>query len=464
MGIFRVLSNTPYSLPLTRDEFAAALRKGHGRALQQVARCGALGFDDLIVNACLHDKRFDPQCESDRTSWMIEIMDAADLGAVVCRKLVESLSAGVESFWDTNRLCGFAAVLARRGQGAARSALYGAFRKNDDSADLIAAEEIIELDGADGLLFVSERIGQWMLADAEVVVGDAPLLWYNERNGEGAAERVLASAAMNNDRIAEYLSRVRAGRGRSFDSADRGRRDRYIKPDILRFGRRRESRANKMYAMSPDEVIRFIEAGAPGFGKYALSGWGRRASEDALRQVADRMFRETNPNRLARFLGIFQSRPLPEFDSRLLRFTDHTDHDVRWVTMFVLAHHQHPDVRALALDRVRAGRHTEHELSLFRKNFEPGDWSLIRKYLRWPADENYVHRIVGDLLGVFEPSRGDESREPLLLVYEHSPCTNCRSQAVTALLDAKQAPGWLLEECRDDTDQRIRDAVAEETS
>ena len=461
MSIYFVSSDRPFSLPLGRDDLETALRKGHGRALLHVRHHGATGIDDLIVDACLHDKTFDPQCEGDRTRWMIEIMDAASLEDVVCEKIVDSIRVGGENFWDTNHLCRIAVIFARRGHSAARSALYAALHKNEDSADLIAAEEIIELDGAEGLLFVSERIGEWLAGDLEMAVGDAPLLWYDEHKGRGSAERVLMLAAKQNDRIAAYLKHICSQRDGTCDSVDQGRRRDHSKPDILRFGARGRSSFEPVYGMSPDELIHFVEAGTPGFAKYALSGWGRRATEDALRQVVDRMFRESNPDRLARFLGIFQRRSLPEFDSRLLRFAEHPDHDVRWVTISVLANHQHPDVRALAQDRVRAGCHNDGELRLFCKNFEQGDWSLIRSSLRWPADENELHRMLDDLLEVFENEPGEESREALLLVYEHSPCSRCRGVAVKALCKRKRAPDWLLEECRFDADEEIRSSVTD---
>ena len=451
---------SPFQLPLTREEFRLALRTGQGRALMHVTRHGASDVGDLIVDACLHDKTFDPQCEGNRTPWMIEIMDAASLEDAVCKTLVETLSADTsgESFWDTNHLCRLAMTFAHRGHSAARSALYHALRKNDDSADLIAAEEIIELDGADGLLFVSERIGEWLAADSRLAVGDSPLLWYDEHHGDGSAKRVLTSACKRNDRIAAYLTHIQSKHDDTCGGAGPSKGSRYVKPDILRFGVRGPSRLQKVNSMSSDELIRLIEAGAPGFGKYALSGWGRRATEDALRVVADRMFRESNPDRLARFLGVFQGRPLPDFDPRLLRFAEHPDHDVRWVTIFVLAQHQHSDVRTLALDRVKAGRHNERELKLFCRNLKRGDWSLIWDSLRWPDDENELHWMLDDLLEVFEDGPAEESHEALLLVYEHSPCTNCRGRAVKALRKRKRVPDWLSEECSFDADEEIRNS------
>jgi hypothetical protein len=152
---------------------------------------------------------------------------------------------------------------------------------------------------------------------------------------------------------------------------------------------------------------------------------------------------------------------MPDFDPRLLQFAEHQDRDVRWVATFVLAHHRHPDVRNLALDRVKAGRHNERELTLFRNNYELGDWQLIWESLCWPDLESELHWVLSDLSDVFEANPCEESHEPQLVVYEHSPCTNCRRRAVKALLDTGRAPGWLVDECRFDANREIRKVVAD---
>jgi hypothetical protein len=129
------------------------------------------------------------------------------------------------------------------------------------------------------------------------------------------------------------------------------------------------------------------------------------------------------------------------------------------VTTFVLANHRHPEVRALAIDCVRAGRHNKRELLLFRNNYQPGDWTVIREGLRWPSDKNEVHWTLSDLLEVFEANEVEEALEPLTLIYEHSPCTNCRRRALKSLHRMGRAPDWLLEECCFDADDGIRDIV-----
>ena len=70
---------------------------------------------------------------------------------------------------------------------------------------------------------------------------------------------------------------------------------------------------------------------------------------------------------------------------------------------------------------------------------------------------NDLHELLMDLLSVFECNGSPESRDPLILVYEHSPCALCRNNSAEALLKCEQVPDWVLEECRFDVDEDTRD-------
>src|SRR5262245_11468540 len=61
--------SAPCQLPLTRLLFASALQKGQGRALLHLRSTGLGDLEDLIIDVCLHDRAYDPQCEGNRTSW-----------------------------------------------------------------------------------------------------------------------------------------------------------------------------------------------------------------------------------------------------------------------------------------------------------------------------------------------------------------------------------------------------------
>jgi hypothetical protein len=67
----------PYRLPLSREQFALALRHGLGRAHLHIERYGIGDCGDLLLAACLETQAYDRQIESDRIRWTFPLLDVA---------------------------------------------------------------------------------------------------------------------------------------------------------------------------------------------------------------------------------------------------------------------------------------------------------------------------------------------------------------------------------------------------
>ena len=59
---------------LDKIEFAAALRKGQGRAMLHVLHYGLEDVEGLILEACLHNQVYDQQLESIRGDWLFSMI------------------------------------------------------------------------------------------------------------------------------------------------------------------------------------------------------------------------------------------------------------------------------------------------------------------------------------------------------------------------------------------------------
>ena len=70
------ITPAPFRLPLNDAQFRRALQAGHGRALMHVVRHGVGQSLEAVVDACIHNRAYDAQCEGDRARWMLEIIDA----------------------------------------------------------------------------------------------------------------------------------------------------------------------------------------------------------------------------------------------------------------------------------------------------------------------------------------------------------------------------------------------------
>jgi hypothetical protein len=97
---------------------------------------------------------------------------------------------------------------------------------------------------------------------------------------------------------------------------------------------------------------------------------------------------------------------------------------------------------------------------LFVNNFTPGDERRILEAIELPGDADELHWLLYDLLDVIEKNATAAWYRLAVTAYALTPCARCRLRAARALVEQQAAPGWLLEECRDDADQDCRELAA----
>ena len=421
----------PPTFPLTRDQFAEALAKGLGRAHLHLQRHGGAGLEDLVLDACLHERAYDPQCEEDRGHWLAALTSAAGLEGAILPALVESLRGlGDVGEWDRFHRCSVAAQFAARSHNAAREALYAAFRESIERDDPVGASDIIALDGAEGLIAVADALGQRLRTNPELEVGEWRLAWFDKKAGPGNGRAILERAASGNPAIRRYLEHV--------ELATREERPPRPMPSLA-------------------EIVAAIDDPCTSFRSHKLRRWSRRASENDLEVIANRLRAGSEPTALQKCLMCFERRPYAPLLSRFLELAGHANVDVRRAAVAALSQITHGEVRALALRRVEAVRITDGELRLFATNYSPGDeLRFLRPMVVLPPAADDRHRVGLDILSVFEQNPAAVARPCMLWLYTLTPCSMCRNDAVRILLAQGRAPAWLIEEAQFDVDNGTR--------
>jgi hypothetical protein len=102
-------------------------------------------------------------------------------------------------------------------------------------------------------------------------------------------------------------------------------------------------------------------------------------------------------------------------------------------------------------------------VGLFNKNFQPGDEQRILEVIEIPADECECHGLMMDIIRFLEHNPDADSSRLGIVAYASTPCENCRTDAARLLLGQHVAPGWLVDECRHDSNEEGRKLFAEIT-
>jgi hypothetical protein len=454
--MFPSIDRAPYELPLSIERFERSLRTGHGRAWRHAAGFGVADRRDTVMKATLHDLSYDAQCEGERAPWLLAIIRAAGAWDAIVPDLIRLSLLPPEddrgsAFWHDVQRCAVLKELALSGETGAKESLYGKFRKSVYAPDLLACEEILELDGADGLIHVCEEMGRWLLDDNDLHLDDDPLGHYDERHGDGSAIRILESVARASTDVARYLDHLSRSPGGSSGDGHLNLANVRLDPNA------RASRYADVDLRSGRDIVSMIGSPRQDPGVLPLVAlWGHRAAESDLMPVVEALEAETDPSRIKTYLRVFSRRPMPRVADSVMNLCEHEDRDVRWAVHRTLGRVDDPRVREAALAGLRPDRMAEGSLLLFRSSYREGDHRAIENAMFLPDDPDELHTLQSDLVDVFEDRPVPEATRLLLFAYEHGPCGICRDQAVEVIESGDSVPPWLAEECRFDSMEPLR--------
>jgi hypothetical protein len=426
--------------PLTRAEVRAALRKGQGRIVLHLREHGTAPIEDELLEACLHSLAYDAQCEGTRAEWLMELLDLTGNTAFYRDRILEALPGATE-FWDVPQLLGLALEFARRGSSQARAALYETFDRQQFHEEWLGGEQIVALDGVAGMLHVAEVVGTRLSGDPEGWVDGSVLSLACEQCGEEPVMAALRARAQDCPAVRAYLDSIASLKARHHAAASAARTVKNV-----------------------DQILADIEA-ATGPFRGQFIAFGRTAGALDLERVFDRLLVESRQEQLLRCLWVFRRRALPRLDGRLFALAEGTDRELQEAALAALAASQAGSIRDLGLRLLRTDPETitRGALTLFRKNYAPGDHAAIEAVLVNLEEDGATHGIGFDLLDVAESQPDPELASCLNWVYERTPCSNCRWVALRELLKRERASAEMLREaawdCAEDTRALAREAL-----
>jgi len=155
-------------------------------------------------------------------------------------------------------------------------------------------------------------------------------------------------------------------------------------------------------------------------------------------------------------LGVFALRQFPAPIDRLFELARSLNPRIARPAVGILAQFNNSAVRALAMDFMNEPARWGDAAELLASNYEPRDFQMIEDLLQQPVKSADLHHFgigVRHLLKAHCPA---ESAGSLLLLYEKGPCSLCRRSFVERLIELRQLPDWMADECRFDASEQTR--------
>ena len=176
--------------------------------------------------------------------------------------------------------------------------------------------------------------------------------------------------------------------------------------------------------------------------------FGRNATADDIKQLFEIMLIEKDHKKLLHYLFVFSKTEMPDVSETIMALTESDDKELRNAAINALANIKNNVVRELALKLLDNGR--LDALALFIHNYCEGDFKLIFSKLPEHDDPDDIHWYTGHILGLCDKNICSEATECLLWIYENTPCSICREESVSNLIEIEKFPKALEEEFKYD--------------
>jgi len=424
-------------IDLNKTEFKRLLKVGLGRAIVYLQAHDAMPYQDIILEACLHNWAFDRQCENNRAQYMFDIIQITPEVEFYRQSILSALKNNIDGDREP-QLYDLAKLFAQSGDAEARAAMYDHFIANVEG-DHFDGLDLIDLDGLEGFLFVANAIGESILPD-EVFWEDESLLEdVEKRFGIEAVSKAAAQASKTNPRAESFVDAVLKKR------LGKNERSQHTRPDPTGLS----------YVELKPQIFKF--------SYKALVQWGKETDETELNQAAVDLLRETDERWLRSALLLFYERPFPLDCERLIALTGHDEYTLSKRAFMVLGNVRDARIREFALKIMKSNEPKGDAVGLLVKNFQEGDHALVEAFLPRLLDENERHVAGSDIQEFYAAHPNPESEvRALLTLYEYGPCTNCRKDFVKRLMELNALPDWVSKECQYDADVYIRALVMQE--
>jgi hypothetical protein len=424
---------------LSRDEFADAIAKGLGRAFLYAKNQGLDRVKDLVLNACLNDLSYDPQCSESRSKWLFTMFADSRQYIELRDEILAALFIDSESSECPYQLCEIAREMSLTGDKVALERLSDRvykFASQPNSDDWYGANELIEIQGVDAAIELSRIFGRRLLANPDDSVPDVlDLDFFKDISEEKIA--IFERHAAIEESIAVYYKYILDSK----ISLDLRRSERALQPkkritleDIIDLARRKKHEYPSVY-------LRF----------------GQKATADELEIIFSLLIHETDEDICVRLLWVFRRAPIPRFVERLFEWSDSKNHLLKVSAIEALSQKSDDRVYQLGRSKLDNCQFTDLDidtLNLFINNYHSGDAELILNRLNAvEIDREDLHSIGFILVDMSKRQVNSELLILLEWIYERTPCSICREQVFKQLEIYGQLSDKLLAEYQFDSRQ-----------
>lgn len=400
---------------IIKQRFKSSIRRGIGEAHLIIKKNPTVDFTADIIKASLKNYSYNGQIEGSRALYISELMSLSKKQDKIRNAIFHGLASEQKDTWALVQLFDLATMFAKNGDIEAKKAIYKRFfKKIIDGSDWCGYASIIELDGLDGLKFIATTIGKSLEKNPNDRQDSGIIQHFQTDNPSIIAMQELEEATKENRFIKIYLDNVKQ---------TEDRRENYQRPAVSINYETVKERINDEKRRVP---IHPFEA--------------KRLTKKDIEKLADDFLKETNRQKLEKYMRIFDRVKYPYQYSPILEIAKSinkkNDRRVEYAAG-ALKYFSGNDIREFAIEILRKTKVPSDYLDLLVSNYKKGDSKLLTTIARNCKNEDDIHAIVYGFINIYKANKIKECKEPFETVYEKLTCGIHREDLVKILIGCK---------------------------
>jgi len=389
-----------------------------------------IDFSNQIIKGVLNIYAYDGQCETDRAKYIFDIISISKQKDKIRKAILQGLTTEQNDTWNLTHLFALAKLYAQQNDTEVKQAIYDRFLNNPiEGSDWAGAYEILELDGLNGLFYVSEKFGKYIEQNPDDWQDDWIIKRFQEENKKIRVSEELKKKAETNTLIQIYLDNIK----RTKESQENHRTKPTKYKDII------------------DEVLN-----SKSFISFRRK---KNLTDEEINQVAKRLIDETDKSNVERLLDIFDFYKFPYDSQIILDFAKQNRTSKNRIVenaIDALKHVKSKDIRKFALDKIENSKSPIDYLEILVSNYKSGDFKLLSKIADKTNNEHKIEQLAGIYSEIYKENKTKECKEPLEILYNKMNCAIHRKGVVEILIENNVLSDKIKNEIMYDSDLETR--------
>jgi hypothetical protein len=408
-----------------KRQFLNSLKRGTGETYLIAKSHSAIDFSNEVIKGALNIYAYDGQCEGDRAEYIFGLISISKQKSKIRDAVLNGLASEQKESWNLTHLFALTKLYAQQNDPEAKQAIYDRFLNNPiEGSDWVGYSEILELDGLNGLLHISEKFGRYLEQNPDDWQDDSIIKRFQEENQDIKVFEELESSAKFNKFIRLYLDNI--------------------------------ERTKENWVANKSEPIKHRDIVDEVFNsKSSLSFFKkRRLAPEEVNQIANRLLTETGTSNLEKLLDVFDYHRFPLDSELILNFAKQrrtVKHKIVQNAIGALKNLKSKNIRNFAIDKILNSKYPIDYLQILISNYHHGDFKILSDIASKTNNEHKIEQLAGIYSDIYKANKTRECKEPLEILYSKMNCAIHRNAIIEILMENKVLSDKIREEIKFDS-------------